>query len=443
MASRIARDFVVAALLCLSLVRSVWADGEDCFCKINQEPLAHDHDRGSIDVTEGWKACGAERSMCVCPKGGKIAYGVENTNIWVIKNVINLGWRARHPKLTMLNAEEERGVPCNRWNFKSDPSPGHAKVCMCGTADANNNIVKENDGAHWPFVRCEDHVSSLCRSDLRHLPLPCGKDINLVTPDNLNRLRNMGPTDCGVSFQTDGTVAYAFRPNKTREPSIRFEVCEGLTNQRIAIVQGIAIGMLTGLHIIMPSMHTSFDSTLGEHTQFSSFYNEQHLRQLLEDMHFTRNPIQLTIPAKASKSFGKSNTMVVKAWNLNRPREFWEMLGETARKAGLSIELDCTFNSLHTLASDTELGDLLWAINEALVPSPAIAKEIQIVRAALDPSGSGAYAALHVRIEHDWVEHCKKSVVQQTLIFHPLSPPLFCFSLLILNFLINFFFSFI
>lgn len=80
---------------------------------------------------------------------------------------------------------------------------------------------------------------------------------------------------------------------------------------------------------------------------------------------------------------------------------------------GLSIKLDCTFNSLRTDASDTVLGDLLWAIDAALVPSPAIAKEIQTVRAALDPSGSGAYAALHVRIEDDWVGHCKKSVDKQ------------------------------
>lgn len=56
--------------------------------------------------------------------------------------------------------------------------------------------------------------------------------------------------------QRDGTVTYAFRPDATREPSIRFEVCEGLTNQRIAIVQGVAIGHLTGLPIVLPSMHT-------------------------------------------------------------------------------------------------------------------------------------------------------------------------------------------
>lgn len=210
--------------------------------------------------------------------------------------------------------------------------------------------------------------------------------------------------------QRDGTVTYAFRPDATREPSIRFEVCEGLTNQRIAIVQGVAIGHLTGLPIVLPSMHTSFVSTVGQHTEFSDFYDEGYLRQSLEGVRFAESPTNQANRRLLSRAIGRSNTIVVKAWNLNRPREFWEMLGETANDSGLSIEMDCAFNSLHTHASDTQLGDLLWSIDEVLVPSPAIAKEVQTVRAALDPSGSGVYAALHVRIEDDWVAHCKKLV---------------------------------
>jgi hypothetical protein len=211
-------------------------------------------------------------------------------------------------------------------------------------------------------------------------------------------------------IQRDGTVTYAFRPDATREPSIRFEVCEGLTNQRIAIVQGVAIGYLTGLPIVLPSMHTSFVSTVGQHTKFSDFYDEGYLRQSLEGVRFAESPTNQANRNRKllSRSIGRDNTIVVKAWNLNRPRKFWEMLGETAKNSGFSIEMDCAFNSLHTHASDTQLGDLLWSIDEGLVPSPAIAKEIQTVRAALDPSGSGVYAALHVRIEDDWVEHCKK-----------------------------------
>lgn len=287
-------------------------------------------------------------------------------------------------------------MPCTRWNFKNDPSPGKPKVCMCGTPDASNNRVTDADlKTRWPFVQCDDRASPLCSSSLRNVPPPCGRNLNLVTTENLNRLRDADPNDCGVSFQTNGVVTYAFRPDATRNPSIRFEVCEGLTNQRIAIVQGIAIGMLTGVSIIMPNMHTSFDSTLGKQTKFSDFYNEKQLRRSLEGMRYTRKLMNLTIPTLASKSIGRSNTLVVKAWNLNRPREFWEMLGETARNMGLSIKLDCTFNSLHTHARDTVLGDLLWAIDAALVPSPAIAKEIQTVRAALDPSGSGAYDQPH------------------------------------------------
>ena len=221
-------------LLCLSIVRSVWADGKNCFCKINLKPLGQNdsihapYDRGSVEIVGGWKACGAEKSTCACPKKGKIAYGVQNTNLWVIKNVVHLRQRSKHPKISSLNGGEEQGVPCTLWNFKNDPSPGQPKVCMCGTPDASNNRVIDADKKSWPFVRCEDRASPLCSSSLRNVPPPCGRNLNLVTTDNLNRLRDADPNDCGVSFQTNGVVTYAFRPNATIKPSIRFEVCEGV-----------------------------------------------------------------------------------------------------------------------------------------------------------------------------------------------------------------------
>lgn len=46
-------------LLCLSIVRSVWADGKNCFCKINLKPLGQNdsihapYDRGSVEIVGG------------------------------------------------------------------------------------------------------------------------------------------------------------------------------------------------------------------------------------------------------------------------------------------------------------------------------------------------------------------------------------------------------
>lgn len=54
-------------LLCLSIVRSVWADGKNCFCKINLKPLGQNdsihapYDRGSVEIVGGGAGRRAER----------------------------------------------------------------------------------------------------------------------------------------------------------------------------------------------------------------------------------------------------------------------------------------------------------------------------------------------------------------------------------------------
>jgi len=52
--------------------------------------------------------------------------------------------------------------------------------------------------------------------------------------------------------------------------------------------------------------------------------------------------------------------------------------------------------------------ELWWAINRALVPSESPRKQADAIMDRLKSmSQSGAYTALHLRIEDDWVEHCK------------------------------------
>jgi len=197
---------------------------------------------------------------------------------------------------------------------------------------------------------------------------------------------------------------YIFRLDASDEPTFRFQVCEGLTNQRIAITQGIAIGILTGLTTVLPSMHTSFRSDVGDNVPFSDYYDEEFLLRSLSLQRFTNHPAPQLEPLNAA---GVSNTVLVRANNNVIARTYWEALGRKARKAGLSVELDCAFNSLDTKATDLELISLLWKIDNALRPSAAIEKEIESITRLLDPTGQGLYSALHVRIEQDWVDHCK------------------------------------
>ena len=59
-------------LLCLSIVRSVWADGKNCFCKINLKPFGQNdsihapYDRGSVEIVGGAGRRAERKSPYAC-----------------------------------------------------------------------------------------------------------------------------------------------------------------------------------------------------------------------------------------------------------------------------------------------------------------------------------------------------------------------------------------
>lgn len=210
---------------------------------------------------------------------------------------------------------------------------------------------------------------------------------------------------------------YAFRANPTRVPTISFKVCEGLTNQRIAIMQGLAIAVLANLPVVLPNMQSSFDDTLSKQKRLSDFFDETFLEQSLSSLRVHHGPRQTAgnpTPAKnalrqsrAGASYTEENTIVVETHNKVRPRQFWEAVGIHSRLRNFSVELGCTFNSIAVFPDDSEVVGLLWAVDNALRPNAAIQGEVDALQMALGASGAGVYTALHVRIEDDWVAHCR------------------------------------
>ena len=57
---------------------------------------------------------------------------------------------------------------------------------------------------------------------------------------------------------------------KTRQ-YLTFEVCEGLTNQRIAIIHGLLIAHIMDRTAVLPDLQSSFDLTKSTSQQFADF----------------------------------------------------------------------------------------------------------------------------------------------------------------------------
>jgi hypothetical protein len=77
------------------------------------------------------------------------------------------------------------------------------------------------------------------------------------------------------------------------------------------------------------------------------------------------------------------------------------------------LEADCTFFSIDMVHSPP-LASLFWQIEAALVFSPWIRQQADAVVSRLRAISlargvaDGRFNALHVRVETDWVEHCRK-----------------------------------
>jgi hypothetical protein len=57
-------------------------------------------------------------------------------------------------------------------------------------------------------------------------------------------------------------------PHPTTRGLLVFDVCGGLTNQRIAILQGLMMGHLLNRTVVLPSLSSSYDRSKAHHVDF-------------------------------------------------------------------------------------------------------------------------------------------------------------------------------
>ena len=202
-------------------------------------------------------------------------------------------------------------------------------------------------------------------------------------------------------------------------PLLSFEVCGGLTNQRIALVQGLLIGKLTGRAVVLPLLNPNGrqrpDSLYAEDREhmvdFSTFYDRNATEAALR-----RLGIRLATDDETDAAEAIARALVPKKdrgsvrnvrGSGRRPCYY-----KAASRVERHLRLDCAFMSLD-LSSTNQLKRDFWAIDQALVFSPEVRALADRVVAGLRrrsvASGSdGAFSALHLRTEADWLKHCSK-----------------------------------
>ena len=195
-------------------------------------------------------------------------------------------------------------------------------------------------------------------------------------------------------------------PRQPTRGVVTFQVCGGLTNQRLALLDGLMVAALLNFTAIAPQLNASGMSTgatysepLKKPVDFDTFFDgpatARALRgvpELLTDDRDLRGAVEWA-ETKGSKA-------VVKGGRLP-PSFFTNLTAEGARH--ISIQ-SCAFDLLDK-QGDVSLEQLFWRIDAALVPAPAITHAASRVIAALRADslargGNGSYTALHMRAEH-------------------------------------------
>ena len=193
---------------------------------------------------------------------------------------------------------------------------------------------------------------------------------------------------------------------------LRFSVCGGLVNQRLSIIDGILIGHLLGYTVVLPQLKPN------GRQEPRNGYAERDARLLPFDSVYDANATiarlrALGVAARVASSSAAiadgQKALDVRSAGRNAAWFRAQVATDGPRR---NLRLGCTFAALNK-RRDAALKMLFWRVDDALVFAPRIAtaasKVITRLRQRSAASGGGgAYVALHLRSEPDWVAHCSR-----------------------------------
>jgi hypothetical protein len=184
------------------------------------------------------------------------------------------------------------------------------------------------------------------------------------------------------SLECESPVGKA--PQKITENCLSFDICNGFTNQLIAIVDALMIANLTNRTVILPRIASDYRKM--PDVDFGDVFDVDHLKAILTDVvHFA--------PAGVECEAGK-----VENWYFKRQKPA-EVVAHLSEKNNWHI--GCSFLSIE--ARSTESQELRWKIFKALRFIRSIRSQIEAAQRKIGPR----FNVLHLRNEKDWEKHCQ------------------------------------
>jgi GDP-fucose protein O-fucosyltransferase len=198
-----------------------------------------------------------------------------------------------------------------------------------------------------------------------------------------------------------------------------FEVCNGYTNQRIALVNGLVLSQLLERNVHMPVMQLygeqralynyAVNKSMMSATSLVTFFGattKDNVNALLGASHRSRGASSRAFrvlprrrPPWYARRLPSFHGLSVHEWERASRRLSWYM----------HVSLPCVFDATKYSAAESQL---FWNMNNALVHSDAIASfadylVAQMMSACGVESQRKKFSFLHLRVEPEFEEHCK------------------------------------
>ena len=251
---------------------------------------------------------------------------------------------------------------------------------------------------------------------------------------------------------------------------LKIDLCNGLTNQRIALIDGIVMGLMLGMQILLPDRipldgTEKIDGIDHQMRPPSELFDVKNLSIAVNDLYteFWCEKHMHEAPSSLWCGEGAHNAFVTTASAEEVESAFVEVHGVDPNVKILSIDsrgsmdsstllayrhmlfngitrvldaqerafLDakCTLFRLQVDEADQELWKLYWRVDDAVAFTTSIQKSAQNIMDAIEayrvlslqratargfptfretPSETRAFNVLHLRAEEDWLRHCEQ-----------------------------------
>ena len=209
----------------------------------------------------------------------------------------------------------------------------------------------------------------------------------------------------------DGSVLDVHPRQQGAKRYLSFELCGGITNQRLGLLDALLIAHATDRVAILPPMLLNGTQDARRSYQMDHADERVPFRKFF-DVPATRKKLGSLVAIIEDDSgavldeSGLPKTQFA-AHEQGKPLSYYSSSFGDAPW----IHMDCAYGAVDR-ADRAEKRELFWKLEEALVPSQHISDAAEaikeLLRARSKAAGAdGGYTALHLRVEPDWVEHCK------------------------------------